>query len=320
MLPLFRSRSSPPAAISRLWFVAALSLSAIATAQARTAVLFGATGAVGFDVLRAVLDSSSNGSDGQFFTKVVLVGRRFPPKVMDVLPPQTPDKLPEVVRIELPDLGEADQHEELLAMQADACFVAVGSAFPHLSDLHDWHAVEVTMAGSMARLCGKLNATSITIFTAVDPEKDPKAYSDQELAKTGNPIGWWPVLTDTMRMMGMKERAVVANSEGTIPFVRIFQPSNIITKETRYGWFDWTIFKFHGVFDPWLPTKYHSVTTELLANAMVKDAVNILSGTTPTPTETAITDDVDDDGATRFSYGDFLRIVGEGTREKNTEL
>merc|ERR1712232_1062806 len=159
-----------------------------------------------------------------------------------------------------------------------------------------------------------------TIFTSVDVETDPKPFADDDFTKTSDPIGWWNLVMELARVMGLKEKAVVSNSEGRIPFVRIFQPSNIITKETRYGWFDWTIFKFHGVFDPWLPTKYHSVTTELLANAMVKDAVNILSGTTPTPTETAITDDVDDDGATRFSYGDFLRIVGEGTGENNTEL
>mmetsp|Transcript_11276 Transcript_11276/g.11375 ORF Transcript_11276/g.11375 Transcript_11276/m.11375 type:complete len:89 (+) Transcript_11276:84-350(+) len=86
----------------------------------------------------------------------------------------------------------------------------------------------------------------------------------------------------------------------------------------RYGWFDWTVFKFHAVFDPWLPTRYHSVTTELLANAMVTDSVNILSGRTSAASTTV--GDVGEDGATRFTYGYFVRIVaGEDAGEKYTE-
>jgi hypothetical protein len=77
----------------------------------------------------------------------------------------------------------------------------------------------------------------ITIFTAIDSEQtDLEPYSDEELTKSGTPMGWWPVLVGTMRMMGLKEKAVASESKKMdIPFVRIFQPSNIITKEIRYG-------------------------------------------------------------------------------------
>ena len=289
--------------------VVALLLSSSEKIQAKTAVLFGATGAVGNEILRALI-----AKDNDYFTKVILVGRReFPPKVNDLLP-KLPSELPEIVKIQVPDLSSVDRHEELAAMETDACFVAVGAATPQDSDLHDWHNVETTMAGAMARLCGKMKATSLTTFTAIEAVVDPEPFTDKELTKTGTPMGWWPVLVGTIRMMGLKEKTIESNSEH-IPFVRIFQPSTIITDEIRYGWMDWAFFKFHGVADPWLPTPYHSVTTQLLANAMVEDAVGILS-----EGNTAGDGNAGEDGVKRFTYGDFLRITGNSEGKKDTEL
>ena len=301
----------------------ALSLSRIRAIEAQTAVVFGATGAVGNAVFRALLAQKQ-----PIFTKVILVGRRpFPPEV--IAPVTSWAELPlEVIKVEdIVDLGNVDQHAELAAMDADACFLAVGNAFPQRSDLHDWHRVDVTMAAAMTRLCGKMQATTITVFTAIDADQpDPEPYSAEELTKTETPLGWWPVLLGTMRMMGVKETAVVSavtkmtTTTQIPPLVRIFQPSNIITKELRYGWLDWTVFKFHAVFDPWLPTRYHSVTTELLADAMVTDAINILSGSTAASATTTV-GEVGADGATRFTYGDFVRIVaGENVGEELAEL
>mmetsp|Transcript_16223 Transcript_16223/g.16189 ORF Transcript_16223/g.16189 Transcript_16223/m.16189 type:complete len:319 (+) Transcript_16223:120-1076(+) len=306
-----------------LIFLIALSLSRIGTTEAKTAVLFGASGAVGNEVLRAIL------ANNQMFTTLILVGRRpFPPKVNDLLSSSDDHPL-KVIKVEdVADLGIVDQHDELAAMKVDACFIAVGNAFPQQSDLYDWHVVEVTMAESMTWLCVKMQTTVIALFTAIDADQpDPEPYSEEELTKTGTPMGWWPVLAGTMRMMGWKEKAVVtaavkkATAVKHPPSIRIFQPSNIITKELRYGWLDWTIFKFHAVFDPWLPARYHSVTTELLATAMVTDSVHILSsGKTPSASTTTV-GDVDEDGATRFTYGDFVQIVaGEEVGEEKTEL
>lgn len=278
----------------------------------KTAIVFGATGAVGNEVLRAVVEEQS-------FTKVIVVGRReFPAKVTDLLPDSA-------VKIIHKDLGTIDQQQQQqhgndeddeqqpwIKLSADACFIAAGSGFPHLSDMHDWHYAEVVVARSIAKVCGKMNTRVLSVFTAIDSDDVAKDFQPQELVKTDTPMGWWPVLTETIRMMRLKEKAVISASAGIIPFIRIFRPSNIITKETRYGWLDWALFKFHGVFDEWLPTEYHSVTTEFLAQAMVKDAVNVLSGNTDTF-------DVDEAGAVRLDYGDFLTILGKG-EPKNAEL
>jgi len=309
-----------------IFLIALLSLSRIGATEAKTAVLFGATGAVGNEVLRAIL------ANNQIFTTLILVGRRpFSPKVNDLLSSSSDDHPLEVIKVEdITDLGIVDQHDELAAMEVDACFIAVGNAFPQQSDLYDWHFVDVTMAEAMTRLCVQMQTTVITLFTAIDSDQpDPEPYSEEELTKTGTPMGWWPVLAGTMRMMGWKEKAVataaVKKATAAVkippPSIRIFQPSNIITKEMRYGWLDWTVFNFHAIFDPWLPTRYHSVTTELLATAMVTDSVHILSGKTPSASTTTVCGDVGVDGATRFTYKDFVRIVaGEDVGEEKTEL
>lgn len=275
----------------------ALLVSLSSTAHAKTAVVFGATGTIGNDILRSIVDEP-------YYTKVILVGRKeFPPKVTDLLPETL-----EVTTVIHPDLGTIDQHPELAAMDADACFVAAASGNPQFADLHDWHYIEVVIAESISKVCGKMKAQSISVFTAVEGD-EAKHYSEEELAKTNEPIGWMKLFSDTIRMMRLKEEAVISASEGVIPYIRIFQPSNIITRELRYGWLDWSLFKFHAVFDEWLPTEYHSVTTELLADAMVEDSVQVLSGKT-TKTGTAF-----------LKYGDFLTILGEDRGEKKaTEL
>lgn len=275
----------------------ALIVSLSSMAHAKTAVVFGATGTIGNDILRSIVNEP-------YFTKVILVGRKeFPPKVTDLLPETL-----EVTTVIHPDLGTIDQHQELAAMDADACFVAAASGHPQSSDMHDWHYIEVVIAESISRACGKMKVQSISVFTAIEGD-EAKHYSKKELEKTNEPIGWMKLFSDTIRMMRLKEEAVISASEGVIPYIRIFQPSNIITRELRYGWLDWSLFKFHAVFDEWLPTEYHSVTTELLADAMVEDSVNALSGKT---IET---------GPAFLKYGDFLTILGEDQREKKaTEL
>jgi len=290
-----------------------LSLSGIGRADAKTAVLFGATGAVGNDVFRALLANQSDGNSDPYFDKVILVGRRaFPPKVTNLFPPS--GSKPEIVTVEHADLSTVHQNEALLQVEhADACFNAVGAAYPHQSDLHDWHFVEVTVAKSIAQLCAQLQVSSLAVCTAIDGEPDSKPYSEEELVPTKTPMGWWPVLTGTIRMMRLKEQAVISSSEG-IPKIRIFQPSNIVTEELRYGFLDKYLFKMHRFLDKVIPKHYHSVTTQFLGTAMVQDAVQLLSGSSSSAT--------DKERVAFLDYGDFERIVGEGTAggENVTEL
>ena len=288
----FRSTASIARTLLLAKVLLLVSLSSVV--QAKTAVLFGSTGAVGNDVLRSIINESETNEDS--FTKLILVGRKeFPSKVKDPLRESSLD----VTEVIHPDLATIDQNGELASIAADACLVATGSGFPANSDLHDWFEVEVTMTQSIARVCGSMNVTSISYFTAVSGD-EARPYSEEELQKTNVPIGWMTVFSDTLRMMRLKEEAIISATKGIIPFVRIFMPSDIITKEIRYGWLDWTIFKLHAIFDDWLLTgEYHSVTTELLGEAIVKDSVNVLSGKTKASSVEFL------------KYNDFLKIVGE---------
>eukprot|EP00536_Pseudo-nitzschia_multiseries_P001878 jgi/Psemu1/182214/e_gw1.24.88.1 len=289
------------------WLCAlAFLLYSMAATEANTAILFGATGAVGNEVLQAIIRNNS------YFTKLVIVGRSFPPKVTDLLPESTSLQLPQVVKVQLADLGNVDHNSELLALgNADACFIATGSGHPYLYDFGNFHFVEVDMVASMTRLCEKLKVRSLTTFSSIDTVfENAKPYPKGELEtrSDGAPMGWWTLLAEIQNIMALKEIAVTDNSV-TIPFVRIFQPCNIITEEIRYGWLDWAIFKIQPWIDPWIPTKYHSVNVTLLGMAMVRDAIRLLSGTN--------TDE--EYGATRLTYGDFLRIAEKDFAEWKEE-
>lgn len=287
-------------------------------ANAHTALLFGANGAVGLEVLRAIVDNNP------LWDEVILVGRRFPSKVTDLLPDTSSgeeQQHPKVTQIQLSDLSNVDENKELLQMKADACFIAVGSGSPQELNLRDWHSVEVDLIASITRLCDKIQVKTVALLSAVDTEDEPIPFTEDELnTADANPLGWMKMVSKYTRMMGLKELAVI-NESKNIPFVRIFRPSNIITKEIRYGWLDWTLFKFHKVFDPIIPTKYHSVKVGLLGEAMVNDAAQMLSSKH------------EGDGVssrvTKHTYGDFLNIMakkseegggGDTQNEKNGEL
>lgn len=274
---------------------------ATTSAKTNTAILFGANGTVGSEVLRAIVENP-------FWDKLILVGRRFPAKVTDLLPDDSTlgKQQPKVVQIQLSDLSNVDENQELLEMKADACFIAVGSASPQEMALKDWHSVEVELIASMTRLCNKIQVQTVTLLSAIDVQEEASPFTEDELNADGTPLGWFKMISKYGRMMGLKELAV-KNESKDIPFVRIYRPNTIVTKEFRYGWVDWTIFKLHKVLDPIIPTQYHSVEVDLLAAAMASDAAIILStnreGDGITPGEATLT------------YGDFVGIVAKYTEE-----
>jgi hypothetical protein len=277
-------------------------------ANAHTALLFGANGAVGLEVLRSIVDNNS------LWEELILVGRRFPSKVTDLLPDlssageeQQQQLLPKVTQIQLSDLSNVDENEELLQMKADACFIAVGSGSPQDMNLRDWHSVEVDLIASITKLCDKIQVKTVALLSAVDTEDEPIPFTQDKLnTADANPLGWMKMVSKYTRMMGLKELAVI-NESKNVPFVRIFRPSNIITKEIRYGWLDWTLFKFHKVFDPIIPIKYHSVKVGLLGEAMVNDAAQMLSSKRE--------GDVVSSRVTKHTYGDFLNIMAKKSEE-----
>lgn len=273
--------------------------SVITFTNAQTALLFGASGTVGSEILHAL-------SRNPFWDEIILVGRRFPnPSPSDDGDDANGgDNTPRISKVKMPDLANVDQEE--FPFEVDACIIAVGVGNPQDQEMHYWHSVEVDMLSSMARLCNKVGAHYISLLSAVTSTEDPTEFSlKDELNDIGRgPIGWWRMIVDYERMKGLSEKGVVTAAKN-IPFIRIFRPSSIVTDFYRYGWVDYIIFKFHKVFDPYLPEKYRSVKVKLLGMAMAGDAVEILR-----KREGDISSD-QDPVVTHLTYGDFVRISGE---------
>jgi len=278
--------------------------------HAQTALLFGANGVVGSEVLNAIVGDT-------FWEAVILVGRRFPAKVTDSIASIKNDSKntgaankPEIIKIQLSDLSHVDKNEELLEMKADACFIIVGLSAPHQTNINYWNSVEVEMVASMARLCNNIKVQYVALLSAGGGvEEDPTPFSKEELdVDTTVALGWWGMLVKYARIMGLKEKAVTTESKN-IPYVRIFQPSTITTEELRYGWVDWTLFRLHKMLDPIIPMQYHSVKVGLLGAVIAGDAVRVLSADHATNRSESSALKT---GEARLTYADYLRIIREG--------
>mmetsp|Transcript_16490 Transcript_16490/g.39478 ORF Transcript_16490/g.39478 Transcript_16490/m.39478 type:complete len:299 (+) Transcript_16490:44-940(+) len=276
-------------------------LGAIST-SAQTAVLFGASGTVGSEVLQSLLNDSS-------FQDVILIVRKSSPKVDEILSNKKNDA-PNVTTVILADLNaDLDSYNALTS--ADACFVATGVGDINKATLQYLHSVEVDMIGSITRFCDKLRASTLTLLSAVDVDYESAvSFSEEEIhAEYQKPLGWMKGIGIYYQMMGLKEKAVVTAAKNMS--VRIFQPSSILTKEYRYGAVDRIIFAMHSLLDPYIPTKYHSVDVTLLGMAMVLDAERMLQQSTLG----------DDDfperkRVTKLTYANFLRYAGEAFKEQ----
>ncbi len=253
-----------------------------------TALLFGASGAVGSQVFNAL-------SDNPFWDEIILVGRRFP---------ETTDT--RVSKVEFPDLSKIDEDENALQLKADACIIAVGVGDPQDRDMNYWHSIDVDMMASIARLCDKIGARYISLLSAVTSHDDPIEFSpEKDLNDKGQgPIGWWKMVANYDRMKGLSEKAVITASN-SVSHVHIFRPCTIVTEDTRYGWVDTIIFKMHSVLDPIFPAHYRSIKAKSLGMAFSSDAVNMLQ-----ESESADTSSNDSSRVKKFFHDDFVRIIG----------
>ena len=276
-------------------------VSAESAVQAQpSALVFGASGQVGFEVLRAL-------EADEHWGNISVVGRNnFPPKVEELIKKSKKT----ITKISIPSLVDADTNPSLQTLQEnnfEACFIAIGMAYPHQSSLQYWHSVEVEMVASISRLCSNVGVRTISLLSAIDAEEEPNPLSKQELGESdnsqSNAIGWWKMMSYYSLIKGLEEKAVINASPSSS--IRLFQPSSIVTKEHRYGWVDFCIFKFHKLFDPILPTRYHSVDVRLLGMAMAKDAIQILNQKKH-----------GSQTIKRLTYQDYIEIVGEVQIEK----
>lgn len=153
----------------------------------------------------------------------------------------------------------------------------------------------------------------ISLLSAIDVDyKTAEPFSHEEIhADNQTPLGWMMCLSLYYRVKGLEEKAVITSSK-SIPHVRLFQPSTIVTQEIRYGWIDWVLFRIHKIVDPYIPTTYHSVDVRLLGMAMVADAIDVLQSS-------IIEHDIAGTHVAKLTYADFLRVAGDAFNEQHQQ-
>lgn len=270
---------------------------------AKNVVVFGGSGAVGSEVVKAVL------GEEDFFDEVFLVGRQTSFEKIDKLISSTDEVKATVTRINLARVEDITTDASIA--RADACIIALGAGAPHLDNLRKWLSVEVDLIRNIAEFCNKVQAKSISLLSAVDVENESAvSFTSDEIASYGEgALGWINMILLYNRVKGLEEKSVLEGAEN-VRYIRLFQPNTIVTEQPRYGWFDATLFRLHKILDPYLPERYHSVDVELLGKAMVADTKRKLME----HEDIASLQDV-----ATLTYRDYVTVVGDISQERQRD-
>ena len=289
----------------------------IASTLCQKVILFGSSGVVGSEVLKALTKQT-------FFKEAILVGRNFE-KVQSILEKadfNDSNSSATFKIMQVSDLNRLDENEDIIGLRADACIITVGVAHPYRLNLKYWHSIEVDMVASIARFCNKSEVKYMSLLSSVSAEKEPTPFSLSELEESdNNPLGVWGVMKHYDRLKALEENEVIdsARKESTIS---LFQASTIVTREYRYGFFDRAFFILHKFLNPILPSMWHSVDVRLLGMSMAGDAIQKLSPQIPSNASCSVLKN--DDGGLlkifRLTYNDYLSIAGvDFENEKNQD-
>lgn len=225
----------------------------VVSSESRSVMLFGASGAVGSEILRTLVTRNE-------WNQIYSVGRRH-------LNLKDNDKVHQIV---VPDLMKL---ESLLdeVKKIDACIIAVGDGYPMTSTLADWHKIDIDIAEEIARFCKDTGAGYVNLLSSagVDETAPLEPFTSEELKYYDQPLGVYRSISLYFRLKRLAENVVV---QSKVPVVHVFRPSNIITPESRYGWFDKFVFFISPWIDPIVPWEYHSVHSYQLGRAMALDA------------------------------------------------
>jgi uncharacterized protein YbjT (DUF2867 family) len=202
----------------------------------RSAVLLGASGAVGGEVLRALLDSP-------IWEKVVTLGRR----PVALAPEEESRRLEQHVV----DVADPSTYELLLAGHTDAyCTLGVGQVSK--MSRADFRRIDFDYVLEFARACARQDVRHFTLLTAVGSNaKSPVFY---------------------LRCKGELEEAIGKLGFESVHF---FRPSMILTPTNRYGLSQAIVLKVWPMLDFLLVgplRKYRGVTVRDLGRSMVRHA------------------------------------------------
>jgi uncharacterized protein YbjT (DUF2867 family) len=205
------------------------------------AIVLGATGAVGANIVQSLLASTH-------FSKVTTMGRRIDP---------TLDKSIGKLAQQVTDVFNPKVYSPLLADHTHA-FCAFGIGQPSKSTPEEFQKVDIDAVLNFAKSCKESGISHFTVMTAVGA--NPKSSLRY------------------LRLKGELERDIIALG---FPRTSIFRPSMLITPTNRYGLLQGLLLVATPIFDHFLLgslKRYRSITVSKLGQAMVKNTEKEATG------------------------------------------
>lgn len=201
------------------------------TTPAVSAVVIGATGAVGSALVAQLLAS-------RWSTQVTTLGRRSV---------TTFDELPghEKLRQHVVDLNDLERATRERASGHELAFCTMGIGQPRKTTKEEFWRVDVEYAGAFARGAAAAGVRHITLLSSVGSN-----------ARSRN---WY------LRVKGAAEQVVI---DADIERTSIFRPSLLVTREIRYGLQDRISQAVVPLLAPFMPSRFHPIRVEDLARAM----------------------------------------------------
>ena len=249
----------------------------------KKAIILGGTGLVGSLVLDRLLEDPE-------FDAVHLVVRRASRR-------RRSSKIHEIV---VPDLRSMASHPSMLALaeegSVDAAVVTLGVNEPFGWKLRKLYDVEVGITSAFAQFCRQsLNVPYIGVMTMEGTER--VALTEEELETV---VTWMNIFMLAPKVKGAVEEGVL---RAGIPRVSFFRPANFETDEYRFGWMDFFLQWTCTLFNPFIPSGYHSVHVKDIARAMYEDATG-----------------EGNSGESVIRYDGIMRLSREAAKKAKTEL
>jgi len=214
-----------------------------------TATIIGATGTVGGELLRELLQSSNCVGVSSF-------GRREKAELNEI--EGAKEKLTQHV-VNLDDLE--NEVASQLSEGVEVAFITLGVGSPSKATLDEVYKVDVEYAAAFARACKRAGVRQISLLSSVGTTTGLRKYSE------GKPPGSSAAAGSSNYFM---IKSMIQDALENIGFekVDIFQPSLLATKEVRFGIGDSIMQSVFPKISWMLPTQYQEVKVEDLGRAM----------------------------------------------------
>jgi len=229
--------------------------------QKYSAVVFGATGAVGSELVRELLQSP-------LCTKVTTITRRTIPIdsfFLNHVDQASLEKLSQHVV----DIEKMDHHISNIVHGHDVAFITFGVGQPSKVTPQELYHIDVEITSKFANICKEVGTIKqISLLSSVGVDSNLRRFEEGP-----PPIGFWTKsFAGSPYYFQIKSQIQDFLVQAGFNRVSIFQPSLLYTDAPRYGIFDalnHLIFpKLHWI----LPTEYHEVKVKDLARVMRIDA------------------------------------------------